>query len=85
MVRVGALDTILVYTADGCPHCRALCADFDRRGVVYREVNLSLEPAEMENLRDLSWERRLPLVADHERVSIGFRGASSTFSDLGLE
>ena len=85
MVGVGALDTILVYTADGCPHCRALCADFDRRGVVYREVNLTVEPAEMENLRDLSWERRLPLVADHERVSIGFRGASSTFTDLGLE
>jgi hypothetical protein len=39
----------------------------------------------MENLRNLSWERRLPVVADHERISIGFRGASSTFADLGLE
>ena len=85
VVRVGALDTILVYTADGCPHCRALCADFDRRGVVYREVNLSREPAEIEHLRDLSWERRLPVVADHERVYIGFRGASSTFAEVGLE
>jgi hypothetical protein len=25
------------------------------------------------------------VVADHERVSIGFRGASSTFAELGLE
>jgi glutaredoxin len=83
--EVAALDTILVYTADGCPHCRALCEDFDRRGVVYREINLCREPQEMENLRDLSWERRLPVVADHERVSIGFRGASSTFAELGLE
>ena len=80
-----ALATIIVFTADGCPHCAALCADFDRRGVVYREVNLSREPDEMERLRDLSWEHRLPVVADHERISIGFRGGSSTFIELGLE
>ena len=83
--RVGALDTILVFTADGCPHSRSLCEDFDRRGVVYREINLSREPGEMEHLREMVWERRLPVVADHERVSIGFRGESSTLSELGLE
>ncbi len=80
-----ALDTILVFTADGCPYCRALCEDFDRRRVVYREINLSHNPEEMERLRQLSWEHRLPVVADHERVSIGFRGKSSTFSEVGLE
>jgi len=82
---VNALDTIVVFTADGCPHCRALCEDFDRRGVDYREINLSREPDEMERLRALSWEHRLPVVADHERVSIGFHGGSSTFAELGLE
>ena len=80
-----ALDTILVFTADGCEHCMALCADFDRRGVAYREINLTREPHEMQRLRDLSWEHRLPVIADHERVSIGFRGQSSTFEDVGLE
>ena len=83
--EVVALDTIRVFTADGCPHCAALCADFDRRGVEYREVNLSREPDEMARLRDLSWEHRLPVVADHERVSIGYRGGSSTFAEVGLE
>ena len=85
MVRMAALDTILVFTADGCEHCRALCEDFDRRGVVYREINLSREPGETAHLRELIWEHRLPVVADHERVSIGFRGESSTFAELGLE
>jgi glutaredoxin 3 len=83
--RVVALDTILVFTADGCPYCRELCEDFDRRGVVYREINLSREPQGMAGLLDLVWEHRLPVVADHERISIGFRGQSSTFSELGLE
>ena len=82
---MAALDTILVFTADGCPHCRALCEDFDRRGVAYREINLCDEPHEMARLQELIWEHRLPVVADHERVSIGFRGLSSTFSELGLE
>jgi hypothetical protein len=39
----------------------------------------------MERLRSLCWEHRLPVIADHERVSIGFRGGSSTFTELGLE
>ncbi len=82
---VAALDTILVFTADGCPHCAALCEDFNWRGVAYREINLSREPDEMGRLRDLSWEHRLPVVADHERISIGFHGGSSTFAELGLE
>jgi glutaredoxin len=82
---MSALDTILVFTADGCPHCRALRDDFDRRGVIYREINLSREPQEMARLRELSWEHRLPVVVDHERLSIGFRGSSSTYAELGLE
>lgn len=85
VVRVVTLDTILVFTADGCPHSKALCEDFDRRGVEYREINLSREPDGMARLRDLVWEHRLPVVADHERISIGFHGQSSTFAELGLE
>jgi glutaredoxin len=80
-----ALDTILVFTADGCPHCEGLVADFRRRGVVFREINLSHEPDQMDRLRELSWEHRLPVIADHERISIGFRGNSSTYAELGLE
>jgi len=82
---MSALDAILVFTAEGCPHSAALLEDFRRRGVVFREVNLNREPAEMERLRALTWEHRLPVVADHERVSIGFRGRSSSYADLGLE
>ncbi|HSL17940.1 MAG TPA: glutaredoxin family protein [Methylomirabilota bacterium] len=80
-----ALDTLLVFTADGCPHCEAAVADFRARGVRFREVNLSREPDEMRNLRTVCWEHRLPVIVDHERVSVGFQGGSSTFAELGLE
>jgi glutaredoxin len=79
------LDTVIVFTADGCPHSAALVKDFRRRGVRFREINLSREPEQMEQLRRHSWEHRLPVVVDHERVSIGFRGGSSSYAELGLE
>lgn len=76
---------VRVFVADGCAASAALIADFRRRGVDFEEVNLSREPQRLAELRRLSWEHRLPVVADHERVSIGFGGASSTFAELGLE
>ena len=79
------LESVLVFTADGCPHSAALVTDFERRGVRFREINLSREPEEMARFSSLCWEHRLPVVVDHERVSIGFRGAASRFAELGLE
>jgi glutaredoxin len=82
---VTGVETIIVFTADGCPHSAALCADLCRRGVRFVEINLSHERHRIEELRRHCWEHRLPVVLDHERVSIGFRGASSTFQDVGLD
>lgn len=79
------VETLLVFTADGCPHSRAAVDDLRARNVRFREVNLSRDPSGIARLRSLCWEHRLPVIADHERVSIGFRGGSSTFADLGLE
>ena len=79
------LHTLLVFTADGCPHCGAVVEDFRARNVRFREINLSREPTEIGRLQTLCRQYRLPVIADHERVSIGFRGGSSTFGELGLE
>ena len=59
--------------------------DLTTRNVRFREINLSREPDQMDRLKALCWEHRLPVIADHERVSIGFRGGSSTFAELGIE
>ncbi len=79
------LDTLIVFTAPGCPHCEAVCRDFRARNVHFREVDVSASEDAMDELRGWCWEHRLPVVVDHERVSIGFRGRSSTFDELGLE
>ena len=78
------VETLLVFTADGCPHCAAVVEDLRARNVRFQEINLSRQPDEMERLRQLCREHRLPVIADHERISVGFRGGSSAFADLGL-
>jgi len=80
----GRVYTLLVFTADGCPHSRAAVEDLRRRNVRFLERNLSRDPAAREELARYCWEHRLPVIVDHERVSIGWQGGSSTFEELGL-
>jgi glutaredoxin len=73
-----------VYVADGCRHCEALQEDLRRRRVGFVVVNLTAEPDRVAELAALTWERRLPVLVDHERLSVGFAGGSSSFADLGI-
>ncbi len=76
---------IRIFTATGCPSSDALRADLERRGVRFIERDVRNNPEAMEELRSLSWEHRLPVIVDHERVTVGFNGLSSTFEELGIE
>ncbi len=76
---------ITVYIADGCPHCVALVEDLRRRHVAFVLVNHTSEPHRIGELAALTWERRLPVLVDHERCSVGFNGESSSLAELGVE
>jgi glutaredoxin len=76
--------SVTVYVADGCRHCGALVEDLRRRHVSFLLVNLTVEPGRIAELAVLTWERRLPVLVDHERCSVGFAGGSTAFADLGL-
>ncbi len=76
--------SVLVYVADGCPHCAGLLCDLERRHVRFEVVDLSHAPDRIMEVVALTRERRLPLTVDHERVAVGFSGGSSSFADLRL-
>ena len=76
--------SVTVYVADGCPGSAALLEDLRRRHVAFNIVNLTVEPGRIAELVALTWERRLPVLVDHERCSVGFGGQSTAFSDLGM-
>jgi glutaredoxin len=75
---------ITVYVADGCRHCESLLEDLRRRRVAFLAIDLTREPERVGEVAALTWERRLPVLVDHERFSIGFEGGSSSFADVGL-
>ena len=75
---------ITVYVAAGCPHCAALLDDLRRRRVGFELIDLTVRPEKLTDLAAVTHERRLPTVVDHERCSIGFRGRSSSWTELGL-
>lgn len=75
--------SVRVFVVEGCPHCEALLADLRRRRVAHLVVNLTREPQRLTELVRLTWQRRVPVVVDHERFSVGFRGASSEVDGEG--
>lgn len=75
---------ITVFIAADCPYCTALVADLNRRRVRYRCFDVGRERERLDELKRLTWERRLPVVVDHERCSVGFGGGASTWRELGL-
>jgi len=77
--------TITVFVAGGCPHCDELLVDLRRRGVRFRTVDLVEEPERVRELAAVTRERRVPVVVDHERCSIGFRDGSTRLEALGSE
>lgn len=76
--------SLIVFVADGCPHCASLLTDLRRRRVSFHCVNLSQEPHRAAEVVALTWERRVPVVVDHERCSVGFSGGSTPFEELGI-
>jgi len=74
----------IVYIAEGCSHCARLLEDLRRRHVACVVVDLTREPGRVAEVAALTWERRVPVVVDHERCSIGFAGGSSSFAEVGI-
>jgi len=81
---MNALRTLQVFIHPNCPHSKALVEDFRRRGLSFIEIDISDDEG-LRQLQAVCWEQKLPIVLDHERLSIGFRGLSSTFEELGIE
>jgi hypothetical protein len=48
-------------------------------------VDVAADPARAAELEALTWDRRVPVVVDHERFTVGFGGGSSTLEELGID
>lgn len=68
---------VLLYTADGCPHCDAMRAALAARGAVVDEINVSVRREAIPELLKLTRGKRVvPVVVEEGRVLVAPEGGS---------
>ena len=65
---------ITIYTKSGCPYCKAAKEDFDKQGVCYDEVNVTDKPEKIDELVKLSGVRKVPVIVENGKVTVGYKG-----------
>lgn len=64
-----------IYGKDDCPYTTAAREDYAARGFEVRYFDVGRDPAALRRLLELSGGgRRVPLVVDQGRVTVGFGG-----------
>jgi glutaredoxin 3 len=68
-------DPVRIYGKADCPYTRAALKDFEARGVEVTYLDVRRDQAAMQAFLELSGgERRVPLIVEKGRVSVGFGG-----------
>jgi glutaredoxin len=65
---------IIIYTTPICPFCKAAKEDLDRKGIKYKEIDVSKNAEELEKMIKISGKRFVPVMVNGENVTVGFGG-----------
>ncbi|MBI5967042.1 MAG: glutaredoxin family protein [Deltaproteobacteria bacterium] len=65
---------ITIYTIPACPFCKAAKEDLDRKGIKYKEIDVSKDAEELEKMLRISGKRLVPVMVNGENVTVGFGG-----------
>jgi glutaredoxin len=68
-------EEVLIYGKDGCPYTVAARDDCKERGVPFRYINVKKDAAALEHMLALTkGQRRVPVIVEQGRVTVGFGG-----------
>jgi glutaredoxin 3 len=66
---------VVIFGKDACPYTQAALDAYARRGVPVEYVNVKKSRADLERMLGYSGgERRVPVIVEGDRVTIGFGG-----------
>jgi len=65
---------ITIYITTTCPFCKAAKEDLDRRGIKYKEIDVSKDDDALEKMVKISGKRLVPVMVNGENVTVGFGG-----------
>lgn len=63
-----------IYTKTGCPYCKAAKESFKKQNIDFIEINVSDHPDKIGELAKLAGVRKVPVIVDNGRVTVGFNG-----------
>jgi glutaredoxin 3 len=66
---------VTIYIREGCPFCKALQEDLDKKGVKYKEIDVIKNPEFQEELFKLAKRKAVPVMVEDGKVTVGFGGA----------
>ena len=55
---------ITIYTTPTCPFCKSAKEDLDRKGIKYKEIDVSKDAAALEKMVRISGKRLVPVMVD---------------------
>ncbi len=66
---------IVIFGKDACPYTEAAIDDCRKRNVAFEYVNVKKNAADLDRMLTYSGgRRRVPVIVDDDRVTIGFGG-----------
>ncbi len=66
---------VTIFGKDSCPYTQAAIEDHERRGIEFEYVNVKKNAGELQRMLVFSrGQRRVPVIVEGERVTIGFGG-----------
>jgi glutaredoxin len=66
---------VLIFGKDSCPYTEAAREDCERRRVAFEYLNVKKDKAALARMLEFSkGERRVPVIVEGGRVTIGFGG-----------
>ena len=67
--------TIIIYTHPDCSYSAAAKDDFEKSGVDFREIDVTLQPEAIPELERLTGgERITPVIVEGDTVTVGYHG-----------
>ena len=68
-------DTLVIYTHPDCAYSAAAKDEFERCGIPFKEIDLSVTPDAWEEVERLTGgERTTPVIVEGKLVTVGFHG-----------
>lgn len=62
------MSKLIIYTKTGCPYCRRTMEEFRAQGIPFEEVNVSIDAAARQLVKEKYGADRVPVVVRDGRV-----------------